>query len=219
MNDFQFPIIFTIICLIPILFFSIFVAWRVRDLKSGLRFFLLLAGYFTLIFIGIWLFIDFTPENIQKIIFRLVFYASVLFIIILGLNYLRETLNSGSILVHSKRRIIKPLYLFIGMISLISLSGVFTFLEIRGSGIFLALMALDFAKELFFSFQIREQGIFARGKFYKTSEISSIEWNHKLNKQNITIIMKNTKSIKKINTPWELIIPIDNYIKNNFPTT
>ena len=85
-------------------------------------------------------------------------------------------------------------------------------------GIFVLIMAITFVEKTFLTtFEIRENGFIYRGKIILFSDIIHAEWEDLFDKTKLKIRLKSTGRTMVIRTPWEMLMPIDDYIRKNFP--
>lgn len=70
---------------------------------------------------------------------------------------------------------------------------------------------------VYYSLEMRERGMLYRGKVILFSDIEHAEWENWPDKTRLKIRLKNKEQKLTIKTPRELNVPIDNYLRANFP--
>jgi len=216
MNVVQSPTTLILFCLIPILLFSLLVAWRGRDIKAGINLFFLFSLPLTILLTLSWFFKSFFSEKMLDTIFTLFFYVVIFVLGGLGLNYWNKTLQAGRLLYFDDNLPKNFRLIFGGIFILLAVLSFFT-LKDKSTTVFPICMAYVLLTKLFSSFKIYEFGIFVNGKFYKTNDIDSMKWSNQKQKESVDISLAKTKKIKRIKIPWKLTNSVDDYIRLHFP--
>lgn len=209
------------LCLLPILIFSAIAGYRSKSLRAGLIFFFKFAFPVTMLLLIANLYIQYLPEGVQITIGRVVFYSSYGFIFLYMILYRNFSIKAGELIPTGKSNTMQKASLFLAAYCLISMMSDLIFVgnvdESMRRNIFFWLLAIALNVQAYRSFELRQNGFVYRGKVILSSDVEHAEWGNLMDKTELCLRLKNTDKVIKIKTPWELITPIDNYIKSNFP--
>lgn len=206
-------------CLMPFLILSIIAAIRTKSFRVGFWLILLFT-----VFVGIGVAISllyqaYWPEGIQRFTTPLLFIVLIVAIIIQGVLFWLNARNGGKILHQNKGATLN----IVRYVILVSFVPIFVFLFLMNqkppltADIFLLWGIISIVSIYRSIFEIREKGFISQGKAILFSDIEHAEWENLLDKTKLKIQVKSTGRILMIKTPWDLITPIDDYIKTNFP--
>lgn len=220
-NDFlQIYFISAAICLTPFLILSIVVAIRSKSLRAGLWMFLLFALIIGLTFVFVRLYKAYLPVSVREVAETVMMFIAFLTVVALGVLYTINAVKAGKVLHRNN----KAVNFFVILVVVLAFTPALFFLffmngSSSSAGIgFLSLLAIVLLVQNFLSlFEIRQNGFVSRGKVILFSDIESAEWEDLMNKENLRICLKDSGQTISIKTPWEMISPIDNYIKSNSP--
>lgn len=219
-NDFwQTYLISAAICLTPFLILSIVVAIRGKSLRAGLWMLLLFALIIGLTFVFIWLYETYLPASVREIAETVTMFIAIFTAVALGVLYTINAMKAGKV----SQRNNSAVNFFVTLVIVIAFVPVFVFLffmngPTSSGNVFLPILVIILLIQYFLSsFEIRQNGFVSSGKVILFSEIESAEWENLMSKEKLRIRMKNSSQMTSIKTPWEMITPIDNYIKGGFP--
>lgn len=223
-DSWQIASIVTIAFLVPILLISIFIGIRAKSAQAGLRLFLLFSIILVAAGFILWGLLS-LPDEIFNSIFKSVFIASTILMVLSGvihwLNNKRigKTItNSGASATTNHLSILIGLRLIIWAVSAIIffISADINSGSVASSSLFALLVASNVFKDVFSTFQIREKGFTYHAKVFLYSDIEHAEWENPRDKTKLKIRLKNKEREVVIKTPWEMNIQIDNYLRSNF---
>ena len=181
--------------------------------------FLLFTLFISIVLVIVWLYETYLPASFRIIGEKLTAFIAVLTVIVLGIIYRINALKAGKIVGRDNN----ATNFLVALIIVMALSPIFIFLFfVKGlsslSISFLPLLAIILLVQYFLSsFEIRQKGFVSRGKVILFSDIESAEWENLMNKEKLRIRLKDSSQTISLKTPWEMITPIDNYIKGGFP--
>ncbi len=216
MNDVNWlsPFRFSLICLIPVAILAFVFMWRAKDILGGVRLFLVLSAPIVAIVFFTWLMVEFLPENIFDLLIRLTSVMLLFFILVSGSLYRFNATSAGKSIALNKETNAQIYW----MAGLLFFAAAFMELVYNLGGLnFLAmLIAANLLGKKFLAFQIREKGIVSRGRLIKFADVHHMEWVDLRSKEKANILLANSQKLIQIKIPWEMIIPVDDYIKKNF---
>ncbi len=220
-NDSPMSFLFAAVtCLTPFLIASIIVAIKVRSVATGFKLFSLFAMFIGTASAVTYLYETFVPAQIQKDVYLYSFlFASVIIVALVGLY--RYNAWRGGEIFHTEQRPASSKTIFaIGMIFVLLFITPFLSLNLADSSAFIVLLVFTISmvvRRFFSMFEIRAAGFVTRGNFIQFSNIEHAEWENLMKKHKLRLRLKGKRRAATIKTPWELITPIDDYIKTNFP--
>jgi hypothetical protein len=217
-TDWQTLLIVTSACLTPILILSIIVAVRGKSFQAGFGLFLLFVGIATIGIAFIWLY-SYIPVKVQRVLTAISFVVFILSVATIGvLSWIRSR-RAGRILHQDKNAVLKMVLSTIWIVFTLIYS--FLFIQrpitLSGAGFVLLLVTMSVVQNFLAKFEIRENGFISKGKVILYSDIGHAEWEDLFDKTRLKIRMKSTSQTVTIKTPWDFLVPIDDYIRKNFP--
>lgn len=216
MNDVNslLPFGFSLICLIPAAIVAFVLIWRTKDIQAGVRFFLMLSVPIVAIVFFTWLMVEFLPENIFDLLFTLIYVVLLIFILVSGSLYWFNVTNAGKPIAPNTKNDAQ-IHWIAGFMFFVTAFTEIVY-NIRGLGFLSMLIFANLLGKKFLAFQIREKGIVSRGRLIKFADVHHMEWADLRNKEKANILLANSQKPIQIKIPWEMIIPVDDYIKKNF---
>ncbi len=85
----------------------------------------------------------------------------------------------------------------------------------RAAYLYMLFAGIAFGK-VFFSFQLREMGIVYMGGLVRFNAIQYLQWENMFKKEKVKVVLHSGKTMS-IKVPWEMLAPVDNYIRNYSP--
>ena len=218
------PLFTTLGCLLPILALSIIVAFRGKSIRGGLNLFLLVAiPVIGIVILLVW-YNGFIPKKTQIVVGWFMFISSYCVMFLLQILYRNYSIIAGKLVSPGKsqrannlEKISQFLILYCLMTMLSDLLYVGNANEsMRRNGI-IWLIAIVLVLWVYYSFEFHQKGFVYRGKVILFSDVEHAEWGNLMDKTELRLRLKNTDKMVTIKTPWEMLTPIDDYIKTNFP--
>ena len=218
-NDFWQPVLISAsICLTPFLILSIIAAIRGKSFQAGFTLFLLFGGIATIGIAFIWLY-SYIPVNVQRVLTALSFVVFILSVATVGVLSWISSKKAGRILHRDKNAVLKLVLNTIWVMFAL----IYSFLLIlrsntlSGAGFILLLVTTSVVQNFLTKFEIRKNGFVSRGKVILYSDTEHAEWEDLFDKTRLKIRLKSSSQTVTIKTPWEFLMPIDDYIRKNFP--
>ena len=218
------PLFTTLGCLLPILALSIIVAFRGKSIRGGLNLFLLVAiPVIGIVILLVW-YNGFIPKKTQIVVGWFMFISSYCVMFLLQILYRNYSIIAGKLVSPGKsqrannlEKISQFLILYCLMTMLSDLLYVGNANEsMRRNGI-IWLIAIVLVLWVYYSFEFHQKVFVYRGKVILFSDVEHAEWGNLMDKTELRLRLKNTDKMVTIKTPWEMLTPIDDYIKTNFP--
>lgn len=207
------------ICLIPLLIISFVIAIRSKSLRAGLGIFLQFTLIFGLAFVFTWLYETYLPASAQVVAETVTMFIAVFTAVALGVLYTINAMKAGKVIQRNNNTV----SFFVILVIVIAFTPVLLFLFFMngssslGIGSLSLLAIIVLVQSFLLLFEIRQKGFISRGKIILFSDIESAEWENLMNKEKLRIRLKDSRKTFSIKTPWEMITPIDTYIKSEFP--
>jgi hypothetical protein len=201
--------------------FGLLAALESKSAKAGIRYAIWVFISITLIFIFLHLTIPALRNlNIDSdVYFPVLTVAAWVYSVISIRNYW-HILRYGGQLTTANKSILKE-----EAISIISVIGfifftLFIFLRAPNMPVDLVAYLLAFSgaslSSYIYRFQVRENGVTYRGKLFLFNDIQAMYWEPQVYKEKVKIILRSGKIITT-KIPWELTLPVDDYVKSINP--
>lgn len=204
-------------CLIPVAILSTVIIWRAKDIQAGARFFLTISAFTIAVVFIPWMFVEFLPIKIQLLILGLASIGLLIFILVSGILYWLNKTKGGKLIAMDTESGTRN-YLFLGSL-FFAIAIIGFMINTTGASTLPMLFAANILGKRFLAFQIREKGLVSKGRLIRFDDLETIRWINLKDKTEAELTYKASKQVRRIKIPWSLIIPIDNYIKTNFPRT
>ncbi|MBI5933221.1 MAG: hypothetical protein HY867_05900 [Chloroflexi bacterium] len=223
----KFPLISTLVCLLPYFVLGVFVAIQARNFWTGVKLFLLIALPLTTLVALLVYYDDYLSDEAQKQIGIPIVSFSLVVIAAIGILFKINKYKVGSLMPNGRRSLdswtlligtaVTVLLLLQGIISIVGGNRDWNVIFDFGKSIILWPIASLAILRAYLSFEFRQRGVVSKGKVIFFSDIERAEWDDLFDKTRLKLQLKSNDKKIIIKTPWEMLMPIDDYIRSNFP--